>query len=127
MNEPNRKILYLDVSAKLSVEASPDYDSNNLDGDLIILNKGDANNFEVVSCLIDNVSPIEPVAFFNLKEAFEDVGKATENKYCGLTKEGAQDIKNNLKNLKKTLDGGGCTSVSANHILNKVLHTLEQL
>ena len=127
MDDPQRKVLYLDVSAKLSVEVLPDYNCNNLDDDLVILNRGDADKMEVVSCLIDRVSDVEPVAFFNLKESFEDVGRATENKYCGLTKEGAQDIKNNLKNLKKVLNKGGYVSESVNTTLNKVLHTLEQL
>ena len=127
MDDPRRKVLYLDVSAKLSVEVLPEYDCNNLDGDLIILNRGNADSMEVVSCLIDRVSHVEPVTFFNLKESFEDVGKPTENKYCGLTKEGAENIKNNLKNLKKVLNQGGYVSVSINSTLNKVLHTLEQL
>ena len=121
------KTLYVDVSAKLLVEATEGFNSNNLGDELIVLADGDADKFEVCTCLIDKVSHVDPVVFFNLKERLEDDGKVTENKYSGLTKYQAEEIKITLKNLKKSLNSTTNASVSVNTALNKVLNTLEQL
>ena len=121
------KTLYVDVSAKLLIEADSDFDSNNLEDELIVLSDGEADKFEVCTCLVDRVSPLDSVSFFNLKERLEDNGKITENKYAGLTKDQAKEIKINLKNLKKSLNGASRASVSVNSTLNKVLNILEQL
>tara|TARA_Y100000310_G_C20602542_1_gene773819 strand:+ start:41 stop:415 length:375 start_codon:yes stop_codon:yes gene_type:complete len=119
------KRLYSDISAKIVVEAQDNFNTETLAGEITVLNKGNAKDFEVTNCLVEHAIETNPIDFFNLKNALSDSGEVTENKYSGLTKEDATQIKKDLKNLFKLINGTNQGSVHVNQTLEKVIKILE--
>ena len=120
------KEYYIDVSAKMLVEADDDFNVATLADKVTVLNKGGNKEFSVFNCLIEEVSQVDPVSFYNLVRVVGDGGGEVENKFSGLTKLEVEEIKNDLLNLKKLYGSSSYFSTpQTKAILDRTLRTLE--
>ena len=116
---------YMDVSAKMIVESDQTLDLDSLKNKLTVVNKGGDKEFIIFNCLVENVSEVDPVSFYNLKRAVGDSGEVTESKYSGLTKDEVKDLKKDLKNLDAMLANSHTTSSYVNATVKNLIKTLK--
>ena len=115
---------YMDVSAKMIVDSENPLDLDSLKNKLTVVNKGGDREFIIFNCLVENVSEIDPVSFYNLKRIMGDSGEVTESKYSGLTKQEVTNLKKDLKNLDDMLSNTHVSSY-VNSTLKNLIKTLK--
>ena len=115
---------YMDVSAKMIVDSENPLDLDSLKNKLTVVNKGGDREFIIFNCLVENVSEIDPVSFYNLKRIMGDSGEVTKSKYSGLTKQEVTNLKKDLKNLDDMLSNTHVSSY-VNSTLKNLIKTLK--
>lgn len=120
------KEYYTDVTAKMLVESKDNFDFSSLSNELVVLNKNNNTEFEIYDCLIEDVRETDSVVFFNLKKRLGKQEKQLNN-YTRLTRDQADELKNNLKNLMKQSQQNHSLSNHQKNLLTESISLLEKI